>query len=141
MATRKHFTKEFKLEAFLRPLPLCGDREVRVAIPFLWIFTVVYAGYNLHVWRGDLRQWDMLLISGVLAFILGLVYVRRIDEWFEITVRRLVDRQAITLNERGVSDIIKRINSSAMLWARAVALIAALALGVAFFMSLLEDFR
>ena len=141
MAPRRRVTRELTLAAFLKPFPLWGDRQVRVAIPLLWVSMVGYAGYNLYVWRAALHQWDMLLITGLLALLLGLVYVRHIDEWFEMTVRRLVDRRAIAMNEGGASDLLERINRSATLWARAMALAAALALGVAFFMSLLEDFR
>lgn len=129
------------LKSVLQRLPLCGDREVRMAISLLWAFVAVYIGYNLYRWSGALLQWDLLLISGALAFILGLVYVRRVGDWFDITVRRLLDRRVIDLDEAGIRDLVTRMNQDATLWARGVALIGAVALCVAFVMSLLEDYR
>lgn len=116
----------------IRLLPLCGHRCQRYSLTLLSFFLVVYCFWEFLRFGPDPADWDVLLISGVAAFIVGLLLVQSIPSKLEKSLDRLVNRGAFEITAKKL-DIFKRLlDTRVNIWARSVGLIAALAMLLAF---------
>ena len=121
-------------------LPLCGPRCQQYTGGSLLLCFGLFAFFQYVHFAFDLRRWDVLLLSGLLAFLVGLRCSGYAPARFHSTVRRLSDRGALVF-PAGVEEFLAAIERKADTWARLVAFLAAAALFGAFLVVLLSKFQ
>ena len=121
-------------------LPLCRDGCERQIMRLLWLVLLLLPVHQFYYYGAEITQWDALLFSGVLAFMLGLHLIGGLRERFENTVHRLINRGALRIDESQVAGLFIRIEQHAQYWARLGGILAFLAIGAAFFYVLAENF-
>ncbi len=124
------------MHKLFRFLPLCNSRCHRYLITALWLFLLLYPAHQYYYFEFDLSQWDLLLFTGVATFIAGLHIVATVPEKFQDAVTRLQNRRIIIFDETNLEQLFQQIREEGDLWARIVALLAALAMTIAFVVAL-----
>jgi hypothetical protein len=84
--------------------------------------------------------WDLLLISGLAMFILGVWLAGRAPARFRLCLARLHDRGAICLGEKPLDALIDELEDQADRWARVFAVVISLAMLAAFAVALWKEF-
>ena len=117
--------------------PTCGRRCERTSLILLGLALVSLGLWDIRRVGFDFAQMDVLLLSGVAVFIAGLLVARTIPRRLKATLGRLIQREAVVAAE-GASpeaDLDKLWNAledRAGIWARAVAVISAITILIAF---------
>ncbi len=123
-------------------IPLCGCNCRKLIIILLWLFFALYLIYQYYSFRFSFGQWDLLLLSGVVAFIVGLYLVAGIPDKVEKTLSRLIDRKILVFNKQLTREIFfKQLHKKAEIWVRFLGLTACLLMALAFIISLEESFK
>lgn len=122
-------------------LPLCGPTCQSRVIRLLWLVVLVLPAYQLQVSGLEFMQWDLLLFSGLLAFILGLKLIAGLKQRFENTIQRLIQRKVLLLPENAIDAFFAQLEGHARDWARLAGLVCALAMALAFGIALAQDFQ
>lgn len=121
-----------RLQAGLHVLPLCRDACRRW---FLGLACVGLAGLAVREYLRlgwQVLQWDLMLITGVAAFILGVGLAGRAPLRLRRCLTRLHDRGAIRLADQSLATLIDAFEHAADQWARIAAVLIALAMFAAF---------
>lgn len=126
-ASKKHF---------IDLLPLCQASCQRYIIYGLWSILLLLLLYQYYLFDFNFSQWDLLLLTGVLTFILGLQLVVDVRKRFERTVSRLYVREVLKIGKKEKDELLKRLEENAQNWARGGGIIAALAILGAFLVAL-----
>ena len=121
-------------------LPLCGPRCQQYTAGSLLLCCGLFVFLQSVQFGFALHRWDTLLLSGLLAFLLGLRWGGHAPARFHSTVRRLSDRGALVF-PGGVEEFLATIEHQAATWARLVAFLVATALLGAFLAVLLRTFQ
>jgi hypothetical protein len=72
--------------------------EKFIAIIILFIMIAVNFGYELYNKNNDPFKWDFMLLTGYITFMITISYALKIPGKFNLTVERLIHRDAIILN-------------------------------------------
>jgi len=96
----------------------------------LLVLVYCYLQYREMGWAWT--HWDLLLISGLLAFILALSLAQTIPIRMTQTLERLTNRGVFQLSEPGLDDFHKKIEVRAQLFSQVSAGVVALAILVSF---------
>lgn len=126
-------------------VPSCGERCQRYTLALLVLILVIYSLFELYRVGSDLVNWDLLIISGVFAFLVGLWLARTIPDKFQSTLDRLADR-GVLIGTKGKTpkDDLENLKSTldrrAEIWARAVAVVLAVAMMAAYLVAYREGF-
>jgi len=126
-ASKKHF---------IELLPLCQKSCQRYIIYGLWSILLLLLLYQYYLFAFNFSRWDLLLLTGVLTFILGLQLVSDLQTRFERTVSRLYVRKVFNIGEKEKDELLERLEKNAQNWARAGGMIAALTILGAFLVAL-----
>ncbi|MCU0842575.1 MAG: hypothetical protein MUC79_12780 [Thiobacillaceae bacterium] len=129
------------LATLTRAPPLCGPRCMRHTVRFLWGFLLLYPVHQYYLYGDEYTQWDLLLFSGVLLFILGLRLVEQLPGRLTLTLERLRRRHVLNFAEGGEARFLSRFQREGDRWARAMGVICALAMALAFASALVQAFR
>ncbi|OQW39776.1 MAG: hypothetical protein A4S08_06045 [Proteobacteria bacterium SG_bin4] len=123
-------------------IPICGCTCRKLTIKLLWLFFALYLIYQYYAFRFSFGQWDLLLLSGVVAFIIGLYLVAGIPDKIEKALSRLIDRKILIFkNQLTREDFFKQLHKKAEIWARFLGFVACLFMAFAFIISLEESFK
>lgn len=125
---------------YLRVLPICGHRCQRNCLVLLVILLISFCGSEFLTHRASLAYWDMLLVSGVFAFIAGLWLAQSIPRRFDKCIGRLVDRGALKATQKTLLAFMQSLESALDTWARTVGLLLASAMLLAFLIALWDRF-
>jgi len=125
---------------FIDVFPLCHKSCQRYIIYTLWLILILLLIYQYYLYRSDFRQWDLLLLTGVLAFILGLPLAADVRNRFELTLSRLQIREVLKIGEEEKNKFFDRREKNAQNWARIGGIMAAVAMIGAFVVVLLQEF-
>ncbi len=123
---------------FIDAFPLCHNSCQRYIIYALWLILLLILIYQYYDCRFDFGQWDLLLLTGMVAFILGLRLVADVRNRFELTLSRLQIREVLKIEEK--NKFFDRLEENAQNWARIGGIMAALAIFGAFVVVLLQEF-
>src|SRR5437762_7631603 len=66
----------------------------------------------------DLRGWDVLLVSGVITFVIGLRVALRIPHQAAATLTRLVDRGVLPLSPQELKSVQADLDTRTETWAQ-----------------------
>ena len=127
--------------AALSRLPLCGPRTGKITRWLLVAAFFLYLAYNYHGSENiALVEWDYLLLTGIAAFWFGLLVVASLDDEFNNMLSRLVERGVLP---EGIdqSSLTQLLDEKANLAARGIALISAVAMLLAFAVSVYYEPR
>ena len=109
--------------------------QLRSHVPLVLAWTVALAvlisEYLAH--GAALAQWDWLLISGLVAFSVGVLLVRGLPTRFEQTLHRLAHRGVLTPSD--VELLLHDVQGRVRGWRAPAGLVVSLALAVAFIVS------
>ncbi len=138
---RLRISKQFNfIKKIVNPLPVCDAVCLQYTISFLWFAFFILPFHQYYYYRLHFTQWDLLLFTGILAFIIGLSQIRDLRRRFEITLRRLVHRKVIHIDQDNIPSFFSRIEENAKSWAKICGIISAAAMFAAFAVVLLNDF-
>jgi hypothetical protein len=87
---------------------------------------------ELWLFGPDLRQWDVLLVSGVITFVIGLRVALRIPHQAAATLTRLVDRGVLSLSPQQLTHVQEDLETRADAWAHRGGIFVGIALLIAF---------
>ena len=86
-------------------------------------------------------EWDLLLLTGIACFYVGLREVANVQARFEHGLKRLVERNVILLPDSlTVEAFTQLLDRQAQPWIKATGLLAALAMMIAFIHATLEEY-
>jgi hypothetical protein len=125
---------------FIARLPLCEGRCRRYIIYLLVAFLLVLPFHEYCSQQFNFEQWDLLLFTGVAAFIVGIWLYAVVRERFDLTVNRLLSRGTFKVGEAERAAFIERLEMHGRVWAGIGGLIAAVAMLVAFAIALSRAF-
>jgi len=103
----------------------------------LFVLVSCYMEYRRVGWLWS--AWDLMYISGLVAFIIALYFARTIPFRMSQTLLRLTNRGAFVLPPQSLDSFRSRLNSRAQLFAVVSAIFVGLALLVAFLFAYRED--
>ena len=125
---------------FIHKLPLCDKSCRRYVIYALWLFLALLPFHEYYQNKFDYTQWDLLLITGVATFILGLNLVASLRGHFDSTLDRLLVRRIFRIDKEAKTQFIDRLEKHAQDWSRRGGIIAAFAILSAFAFVLYNEF-
>lgn len=125
---------------FIDAFPLCHKSCQRYIIYTLWLILILLPIYQYYYYRFEFLQWDLLLFTGVVAFILGLRLVADVRKRFELTLSRLMIREVLKIGGEEKNKFFDQLEENAQDWARIGGIMAAVAIIGAFVVVLLQDF-
>ena len=132
--------KPWYVTALVR-LPLCGHRTGKITRWLLLAAFFLYLTYNYYdskiLQQGE---WDFLLLTGIAALWFGLLVVASVDEEFDNMVSRLIERGVLP-RDLDQSTLSRLLDEKANLAARGIALVSALAMLIAFAVSVYYEPR
>ena len=126
---------------FINKFPLCDKTCRRYVISLLWLFLALLPFHEYYRNRFDLTQWDLLLFTGVAAFILGLHLVASVQGRFDRTLGRLLARGSLKIDDEEKTQFLGRLEQHAQSWARIGGIISAIAMLGAFTVALTQDYQ
>jgi len=112
------------------------SRSLLYAIGLL-VLAVCYMYYRELGWAWT--SWDLMLISGLLAFIVALYLARTIPARMEQTIERLAKRGVFELSDQALVDFRSKIEARARLIAQVSAFVVGLAILVSFLVAYRTD--
>ncbi len=121
-------------------LPLCHESCQTHIIRALWLLLALFSVREFYFFGPEVTHWDLLLLTGILTFILGLRMVADLPRRFELTVQRLVTRGVLGLRGDEREQFFDGIERHAQDWARIGGVLAALAMAGAFAVALIQGF-
>jgi len=127
--------------SWLQYLPLCGQKAAANTRRFLLLAWLVYLGYNAFTYQTDYVYWDYLLLTGMFALWLGLIFIVKLDADFHQCIERLFTRQVLSTPLPLGNTLEQRINQHADKLARIFALICTTAMILGFIISNVLDPR
>jgi hypothetical protein len=98
---------------------------VGVGLLMLFVSQILLHGQTLP-------KWDWLLLSGAIAFIVGIQLARQAPRKLKMTLKRLGDRGTLVATPEQLAKLEGRIQQTARNWARKGAIVTALAILSAF---------
>lgn len=125
--------------------PICGPRCKRVTLILLGLFFVSYSLWEFWRVGSNYGEWDVMLLSGVAAFMVGLWLVAGLPGRLHKTMARLTYRGAFTVGQDAVLEETldgfgKMLERRAGIWSRVVALVTAVAILIAFVIAFWNQF-
>ena len=108
------------------------SRYLLYGIGFL-VLIFCYMEYRRAGWV--MRGWDWMFISGLIAFIIALYFVRTIPTRMTQTLNRLVNRGAFVLDPQTLDSFKSRMNARARFFASIFAIFVGLAILIAFILA------
>lgn len=127
-------------KTFLNGFPLPHESCHRFIIYTLWLILILLLIYQYCYYRFEFLQWDLLLLTGLLTFILGLRLIGGVRKRFELTLSRLLTREVLKIEEEGRNEFFDQLEENAQNWARIGGIIGAVAMVGAFVFALFQDF-
>jgi len=112
------------------------SRSLLYAIGIL-VLGVCYMYYRELGWAWT--SWDLMLISGLLAFIVALYLARTIPAKMEQTLVRLVNRSVFVLENQGLTSFQAKIEARARRFAQVSAFVVGLVILVSFLVAFKTD--
>ena len=101
--------------------------DLFVSIGLLIIFVIQIFLYN-QTWL----QWDWLLLSGTITFIIGIKLAKQVPIKLNLTLRRLMDRGILVNTTEDIDSINERLSIKANHWGHKAGIITGLAIVIAF---------
>lgn len=98
---------------------------VGVGLLFLFIFQISRYGQAVH-------QWDWLLLSGALTFLVGLHLAGQVPEKLDHTLERLVDRGTLPASQAELQGLKSLVRSTGKTWSRRGAVLSTAAILLTF---------
>jgi len=105
----------------------------------LLVLAVCYMYYRELGW--DWTSWDLMLISGLLAFILALYLARTIPARMEQTIERLAKRGVFEVTDQALADFQSKFETRARRFAQVGAFVIGLIILISFFMAFKTNIR
>jgi len=125
----------------LARLPLCGRRTGKITRWLLLAVFFLYPAYNYYNGEASAQvEWDFLLLTGIAALWFGLLVVASVDEEFNNMLSRLIERGVLP-KDLDQSALAQLLDEKANLAAQGIALVATLAILIAFAVSLYYEPR
>lgn len=128
------------LERLVGFAPVCGDRCQRVTIVALYLFLLGYPFHQYYVFGMAFLQWDLLLFTGVAMFIIGLKFVAAAPQKVCQAISRLTDRRILKFEVISQKEFCTLLFTRADNWARIIGILTAVAMLIAFIVSLSISF-
>lgn len=128
------------IKRFIDTLPLCQNTCQHYTVYTFWTVLMLLPILQYYENGVNFLQWDLLLITGMLTFILGLRMIAGIKDRFEYTLSRLLTRKIFIIEAGDKNQLLQHIEENAQNWARIGGLLAALAMIVAFSAALLNNY-
>src|SRR5262245_15312316 len=110
----------------------CEQALQRHYVTFVCVLLGLLLLNELWLFGLDFSQWDYLLISGVITFVVGLPLVLDIPQHVETTLTRLVNRGVLQLTAEELGIVKQDLAVRAEQWADRGGLIVSLAILLAF---------
>jgi hypothetical protein len=121
-------------------LPLCDRTCLRYLYYLLYLFLLLLPFHEYYRNKFNFTQWDLLLFTGVVTFIVGLKLGGCVNERFDWTVDRLFARGCLKVEGEDKSQFIVQLESNALHWARVGGIAAGISILGAFAIVLSQDF-
>jgi hypothetical protein len=96
------------------------------------LLLLVYCYFSYREYGLDLWSWDMMFISGILAFILALYMARTIPDRMTQTIDRLTARRVFEISSDTKNSIKSKVTNRAQRFAKISALVVGLIMFVSF---------
>jgi hypothetical protein len=105
-------------------------------VVFLCFVLGILALNEIWLFGLDLSQWDLLLISGAITFVVGLHFALRIPQKVDVALTRLVNRGVLQLTPETLANLKQDLSARAARWAHrggvSVTIVVLLAFLIAF---------
>ncbi len=125
---------------FIDKLPLCESRCRSYVIYLLLVFLLILPFHEYYRQQFNFEQWDLLLITGVASFLLGIRLYGVVRERFGLTLERLLARGTFKIDDAERDAFIDRLEMRGRLWAGIGGLVAMTAMLAAFAIVLSQKF-
>ena len=126
--------------SFLDLLPTCNTTCHRNNIFALWLFLFFLPFHQYYYFQFELTQWDLLLFTGVLTFILGLNLAEGLNKRFLFTLNRMITRGIIKIDSQEKKIFFKQLETHTQQCARIGGIVVAILLLGSFVVVLINDF-
>lgn len=137
----KEYNASSLITRLINKLPLCDKPCQHNVIYILWLVIVLMPFHEYYQHQFNFPQWDLLLITGLLTFILGLNLVVFVQIRFNRTVERLLLRGSLKIDDDDQNKFVGRLEKHAQRWARVGGIIATVAILAAFSIVLSNNFN
>jgi hypothetical protein len=117
---------------FVGFVPLCKEKCNRLSRRALLVFFFSYGFWELTRLGPNPTDWDMLLLSGVATFAIGLWLAGRIKTKMEQDLDHLAARGSINIEPKQLASFKGMLELQAEGWARGIGFVSAIAILLAF---------
>lgn len=124
----------------LDSLPICGKSCHRKVIYVLWAFLFILLVQQYYSFQFEFTRWDLLLLTGVMTFILGLNLTANLHRRFKLTLNRLILRGVIKVSPEKKRLLFEHLEQHSQYWARIGGLVVSIMILGAFGVVLLRTF-
>jgi hypothetical protein len=121
--------KPINLARFMAGFRKCYERDVLIILSALLL---LYCGLEFRYQGGNPRSWDLLLITGLGLFIIGIYLAQWLPKRMEQTLDRLFSRRTLELDSDKLKAFKKRLTVSVNRNAQIVAIIVTILMLIAF---------
>lgn len=125
---------------FISLFPLCGKSCQNYIVYISWFIFVVLFIFQYYSYKLIFSQWDLLLLTGIITFIIEFNFVVKIREYFELTLSRLLIRGAFQIEDREKDNFFYQLEETAQYWARIGGILATVVFSIAFLSLLVDKF-
>jgi hypothetical protein len=122
-------------------LPLCEGRCRNYVSRLLVAYLLILPFSEYYRQQFNVAHWDLLLFTGVAAFLLGIRLYAVVRERFELTIERLLSRGIFKVDEAERAAFSGRLEMRGRAWSVIGGVITAIAMFTAFAIALSHEFH
>ncbi len=126
--------------ALMRIFQYISARQERI-LAALMILTSGFVSINQYRAHGlDLARWDMLLVTGLVACVLGLLMIERIPHRFRLAFDRSVEHGVLDLTNAEAESLYASLRNTMARWSGVLASLSAVAMLIAFIVAFFRGY-